>query len=389
MFRTILLVVIFLYTGVHAQEQYNTVFQSGLEGHKNYRIPAIVSLPKGKLLAFAEGRVDGLGDYGDVNIVLKTSVDNGRTWSAIKTVVDYDNLQAGNPAPVVDLQDPRYPQGRVFLFYNTGNNHEPEVRKGRGLREVWYVTSTDGGQNWSKPVNITLQVHKPNQPNINPNYNFAEDWRAYANTPGHAIQFQQGKYKGRIYVAANHSEGPAKKQAEDYFAHGFYTDDHGDTFKLSNTIPVPGGNESTAAELADGRLVFNARNQTGKVKARIVVYSNDGGHTWGKAFDDANLPDPACQASILVVGTKKGKNILAFSNLSTTMKRRDNLTLKISYDEGASWAKTKVIDKDELDGKRDNAGYSDIVKLNKSNVGILYEKDGYSKIVFKVVNWKK
>ena len=48
------------------------------------------------------------------------------------TVVDYKDLQAGNPAPVADLTDPMYPQGRLFLFYNTGNNHENEVRKGNG-----------------------------------------------------------------------------------------------------------------------------------------------------------------------------------------------------------------------------------------------------------------
>ncbi|WP_232047039.1 sialidase family protein [Sphingobacterium daejeonense] len=68
----------------------------------------------------------------------------------MKVAADYDKLQAGNAAPVADLLDPAYPEGRIFLFYNTGNNHEGEVRKGKGLREVWYITSTDGakhGQN--------------------------------------------------------------------------------------------------------------------------------------------------------------------------------------------------------------------------------------------------
>jgi sialidase-1 len=123
------------------------VFISGEEGHKSYRIPAIISLPAGNLLAFCEGRVKGSGDFGDINIVLKKSNDRGKTWSALQTIVDADSLQAGNPAPVVDLTDPQYPKGRIFLFYNTGNNHEGEVRKGKGLREVWYKTSIDGGQN--------------------------------------------------------------------------------------------------------------------------------------------------------------------------------------------------------------------------------------------------
>lgn len=122
------------------------VFVSGEEGHKSYRIPAIIGLPDGKLLAFCEGRVNHAGDFGDINIVLKTSTDGGSSWSPIRTIVDYDLLQAGNPAPVVDLLDPAYPAGRIFLFYNTGNNHEGELRKGNGLREVWYISSIDGGK---------------------------------------------------------------------------------------------------------------------------------------------------------------------------------------------------------------------------------------------------
>ena len=164
------------------------VFISGNGGFKSFRIPAIVRTPQGGLLAFCEGRVNGSSDYGDINIVMRKSIDGGKTWDSIHTLVDYDRLQAGNPAPVVDLTDPAFPQGRVFLFYNTGNNHEGEVRQGNGLREVWYITSIDGGNTWSSPVNITSQTHRPKQPAVNAAYDFLDDWRSYANTPGHAMQ---------------------------------------------------------------------------------------------------------------------------------------------------------------------------------------------------------
>ena len=85
------------------------------------------------------------------------------------------SLQAGNPAPVVDRSDPAYPKGRLFLFYNTGNNHESEIRNGKGVREVWYKTSLDNGFTWSAGVNITTQTHRPMQPTANPLYNFKED----------------------------------------------------------------------------------------------------------------------------------------------------------------------------------------------------------------------
>lgn len=370
-------------TIVIAQAAPVTVFESGKEGHKSYRIPAIVALKNGTLLAFAEGRVNNAGDFGDINIVLKRSTDGGKTWTSLQTIVDYDQLQAGNPAPVVDLTDPLYPQGRVFLFYNTGNNHEGEVRKGKGLREVWYKTSTDGGITWSEAVNITTQTHRPKQPATNAAYNFSEDWRSYANTPGHAMQFSTGVYKGRIFVAANHSAGEPLQHFEDYKAHGFYTDDHGKTFQLSETVDRVGGNEAMVTQISGDRLMMNIRNQKGDVRARLIAISNDGGAKWDSVYFDNNLPDPVCQGSIVTLGKKKGKHIVAFCNAADT-KSRDNLTLRISYDDGFTWAKSVVID---ATGKRDNAAYSDIVPLPKKQIGILYEKDNYASIIFTVVKW--
>jgi sialidase-1 len=382
---TLVILVTTIFLSSPAQKQSVPVFVSGTDGHKSYRIPAIVGLPNGDILAFAEGRVHGSGDFGDINIVMKRSSDKGKTWSALQHVAEFDTLQAGNPAPVVDVTDPRYPQGRIFLFYNTGNNHEGEVRKGKGYKQVWYKTSEDGGRTWSQAVDITLQVHRPNQPQINPAYNFSEDWRTYANTPGHAMQFQSGKYKGRIFIAANHSKGGPQQQGMDYDAHGFYTDDHGKTFHLGASLNVPGSNESMAAEISDGRLMMNSRNQRGNIRARIIGISSNGGQSWDTTYFDHNLPDPVCQGSILTIGNKKGKNILAFCNAADE-KRRDNLTLRISDDDGQTWKKSFVVYKNS--DQRDAAAYSDIIKTGRNTVGVLFEKDGYSQIVFTTIVWK-
>ena len=366
------------------QAQENRVFKSGEDGYASYRIPAIVKLNNGNLVAFAEGRVTGAGDYGNVDIVYKISGDLGKTWSRLHQAADYKDLQAGNAAPVEDLLDPQYPQGRLLLFYNTGTNHEGEVRKGNGYREAWYVSSTDGGQIWSAPVNITTQVHRPNQPVVHPDYNFKENWRAYANTPGHAMQFGSGKYKGRIYIAANHSEGDPKKDFSDYFAHGYYSDDHGKTFKLAQTLSVPGSNESQAAQIGKSELYFNSRNQKGDIKSRIVAYSKNGGETWDTTYIDKNLPDPVNQGSVL--SWKKGSTyILAFSNTAHETKR-DNLTLRVSKDKGKTWYINKIIARSETGSQDDFAAYSDLVLLSKNKIGILYEKDGYRSIVFETVN---
>ncbi|MGN6618331.1 MAG: sialidase family protein [Ilyomonas sp.] len=364
-------------------QQIIPVFVSGMDGYKSYRIPAIIRAPNNDLLAFCEGRVDNAADYGDVDIVMKRSTDGGKTWSVLKVIADNKTKQAGNPAPVVDRSDPAYSNGRIFLFYNTGNNNEHEVRKGNGLREVWYKTSTDNGETWSDAVNITLEVHKPKQPSINSAYNFTEDWRSYANTPGHAMQFEEGNYKGRMYVAANHSEGEPMPDFSDYKAHGFYTDDHGKTFHLSDNIPIDGSNEATAAALSNNRLMMNIRNQKGDIKSRIVAISNNGGVKWDRTYFDKQLPDPVCEGSILTIGKKKQENILAFCNNADT-SIRDNLTLRISFNDGKTWQRNVLIDKT---GAADNSAYSDIVQLDNKRIGILYEKNNYSSIVFTVAKW--
>lgn len=368
--------------------QENTVFEAEKEGHAIYRIPAIISLPNSELLAIAEGRVHGSNDYGDINLVMKKSGDKGKTWSPLKLLVDHGVYQAGNPAPVVDRFDPKHPEGVIYVFFNTGNHHEYNIRLNEGVREVWYTRSTDMGESWEVPVNITNQVHKVNNTEFNPAYNNPEDWRHYANTPGHAFQFQEGPFKGRIYVAANHSQGPPQDEFTDYQAHGFFTDDHGKTFQLSPSIPIPGSNEAIAAELSNGRMIMSIRNQRGDIRQRILAFSNDGGESWEEFYFEPQLPDPVCQGSILDIGESEGKKILAHSNASDPQKR-DNLTIKISWDEGKTWTKSILVDKSDDPSKPSWTAYSDLVKLDDDHLGILYERNDYKEIVFKKIRWRE
>ncbi len=342
------------------------LFTNGDNGYKCFRIPAILTAPNGDLLAFAEGRVKGCNDYGDVEIVLRRSKDNGQTWSALEVVANNGSLQAGNPAPVVDYLDPNFPGGRLFLFYNIGDASEHDIRNGKGLREVLYITSTDNGQTWSVPTNITQYVHKVNQPNKNPAYNFKEDWRTHACTPGHAIQLTKGHYAGRLYIPSNHSQGTPQARFNDNRAQAFYSDDHGKTWKISEPIDLPSSNEAIAVELSDGRVMQNIRQQNGESKKRIVAISSDGGHSWGKVYLDAQLPTPVCQASIIDFKNAANQNVLLFSNPNST-RRREKMTVRASFDDGESWLVQREIRSGE-------SAYSDLVIQSDKNIGLLYER---------------
>ena len=59
-----------------------------------------------------------------------------------------------------------------------------------------------------------------------------------------------GKYAGRIFVPANHSAGEPQKGFNEYRAYAFYSDDHGQTWHISNEINIPSSNEAIAEELS-------------------------------------------------------------------------------------------------------------------------------------------
>ncbi|MEK9830646.1 MAG: sialidase family protein, partial [Schleiferiaceae bacterium] len=127
--RRILLSVLWLLalTPAHGQQ---VLFAAGDLGYACFRIPAIVQWESGELYAFAEGRRENCADFGDVDILMRTSVDGGTTWSAPRVIVDNGEIQAGNATPILDRMDPAYPEGRLFLFYNTGTASEYDTRMG-------------------------------------------------------------------------------------------------------------------------------------------------------------------------------------------------------------------------------------------------------------------
>ena len=355
------------------------LFINDTNGYPCYRIPAIVKAANGDLLAIAEGRKNGCGDFGDVDILMRSSSDNGKTWSPQKVIADFGNLQAGNPCPVLDELDPAFPNGRLLLFYNTGIADEAKTRNGKGLREVLYISSTDHGKTWSAPENITAQVHKPNRPDLNPTYNFKEDWRTHAVTPGHALQIKRGQYKGRLFIPANHSKGPAQDHFQDYRAYAFYSDDHGKTWQISEDVNIPSSNESIAVELSDGSILQNIRYQSGEQKNRLVATSKNGGQHWDTVYVEKQLPDPVCQASIIDYITPKGKRVLLFSN-PNSQKAREKMTVRVSYDDGKTWLIKRQI-------RSGASAYSDLVICENNEIGLLYEHGNDDGIFYAQFNY--
>ncbi len=340
------------------------LFRSGTEGYTTFRIPAIVTSNKGTVLAFAEGRKKGASDTGDIDIVLKRSTDNGKTWSDLMVVWDHAENVCGNPAPVVDKTT-----GTIYLLstWNLGTDHESQIIKqtSKDTRRVFILESTDDGKSWSEAKEITKAVKK-------------ENWTWYATGPCQGIQLEKGEYKGRLVVPCDHIEAESKK----YYSHTIYSDDHGKTWQLGGSTTQDQVNECTVAELSDGKLMLNMRNYDRSEKARKISISEDGGLTWSNIFSHETLIEPICQASMArYTFENEGKSRLLFLNPADQDKRK-NMTLRISYDEGSTWAKSKII----YSGP---SAYSDVIKLPNNKIACYYEagyKNPYEGIVFKEID---
>ncbi len=323
------------------------VFTSGTDGYHTFRIPAIIVAPNGDLLAFCEGRKRGRGDAGDIDIVMKRSADGGKTWSRMQVVADHGPHTIGNPCPVVD-------GNTIFLLLtrNRGNESERAIMQGktREPRTVWLTKSTDNGHTWSETVNISATTRKPH-------------WRWYATGPGVGIKLRLGRFKGRLVIPCDHSDHSSG--GHPYRSHVIYSDDHGATWRLGG-VAADRCNECQVVELADGSLMLNMRSYHGKGR-RAIATSTDGGLTWTPPRLDDELIEPVCQASFLryTLEGPQDKNRLLFSNPAS--RRREKMTVRLSYDEGQSWPVARVV----WPGP---AAYSCLVVLPDMAIGCFYER---------------
>ncbi|MBN1346755.1 MAG: exo-alpha-sialidase [Phycisphaerae bacterium] len=326
------------------------LFVGGDQGIHTYRIPALATTNKGTVIAFCDARVERGGDLPNhIDQVMKRSFDGGKTWSAMTTVLDFPAPNGGgDPTLLVDRQT-----GTIWMFYVYGIP-DPKV-KPRG-RILWAhaIKSDDDGATWSKPIDLTSSLKKPG-------------WDIYVSAPGSGIQTRGG----RLLMPSYHRAGKR------YCSFLACSDDHGKTWHIGGDAPEA-TNECEVVELVDGSLMLNMRSDRGK-NCRVVAISKDGGKTWSEGVDDATLVEPVCQASFQRYTSQRGgyaKNRLLFSNPAD--KKRRNMTVRLSYDEGKTWPVAKVVHPGP-------AAYSSIAILPDGKIGLFYEcgkKGAYEKIAF-------
>ena len=353
------------YQGSPQQIRQQDLFVAGTDGYHTYRIPSLIVSKRGTVLAFCEGRKNSASDTGDIDLLLKRSTDGGNTWNQTQVVWDDGGNTCGNPCPVVDEKS-----GTVFLLltHNAGDLDETRISAKQGERTVWVSQSKDDGKTWSPPVNITASVKDPS-------------WGWYATGPGVGIQIRHGPHKGRLLIPCDHTydgSSAASTRSIERGAHVLYSDDHGRTWALGGSAG-PKMNECQAVELADGKgtLLLSMRSYIGDNR-RAQSISFDGGLTWTSPETQPQLVDSVCQASILRYDWPAGKRPgrILFSNPAST--RRQNLTVRISYDDGKTWPVARAL-------HADASAYSCLALLPDTSIACLYEcgvSNAYERITF-------
>jgi sialidase-1 len=323
------------------------LFTAGQGGYKLYHLPGVIVTAKGTLLAWCEARKNG-GDWDDIRILLRRSTDDSRTWSEPQSIAEVSGPKSKNPFALklknVNAASVTY-NNPVLIADRDGTLHMVFCLE---YMRCFYQKSTDDGQSWSKPVEITPIFEA---------FRRAYDWKVLATGPNHSIQMRSG----RLVVPVWLSTGTGGNAHRPSVTATIYSDDGGKSWRAGD-IAVPcteewiNPNETVAVELTDGRVMLNVRNES-KTHRRLVTVSPDGATGWSTPqFQDALL-EPICMGGLVRYSTAAsgGRNRILFSNPDNLARAdgkaeagksrdRKNVSVKLSYDEGLTWPVNKAVE---------------------------------------------
>lgn len=355
---------------VDQQLSTSVVFEAGEDGYPTYRIPALVVTRSGTLLAFCEARTGG--DWSQIDIVSRRSTDGGQSWSPLRKVAEVPGPLTKNPAALrqrsVKAGEVTYNNPLAIVDHETGAVHFLFCLE---YARCFYQRSDDDGQTYTKPVEITQTFEK-----LRDQY----PWQVLATGPGHGIQLEGG----RLVVPVWLSTATGANVHHPSVITTIYSDDRGHSWQPGAIVtgerePLVDPNECQAVELADGSVLLNIRSES-PPNRRAVAISPDGVSNWSVPSFDPALVDPICMASIcrLTKQPAGDRNRLLFSNPANlevakgkaapgTHRERKNLTVRLSYDEGETWAAQRALEPGP-------SGYSDLAVGPDGMIYCLYER---------------
>lgn len=315
------------------------LFHRGEGGYHTCRIPAL-AVTRGVVLAFCEGRRGSPHDDAPTDLLVRRSLDGGRSWSPAAVAATDGDRTCGNPCPVVDAST-----GQVLLPFCKDN------------QQVFLCRSDDEGVRWSEPVEITATAKAPG-------------WSYLGTGPGHGIQLRGGRLL--VPCWADESPGPVtwrQPQAgwgKVQTSYALCSDDGGATWQRGAQLTHDASDECEAVEV--GARVYMTLRSRQERKRRGYAWSDDGGGTWTPVAWDEALPEPSCQGSVTALAD--GRVLLA--NPADTQARA-RLTVRLSADGCRTWPAARVL-------YAGAAAYCDLAVSADGEVLCLFEADDYARL---------
>jgi len=294
-----------------------------------YRIPALAVTNDGTLLAVTDLRYTENTDLGfnhGIDLLIKRSEDNGKTWSADTNITNIpagDKNGYGDAAIVADRES-----NDVLILCVHGNVFYPNGTHSNHLKAIQFV-SHDGGKNFSDKQDISDMI-----------FGFNDSWESLFFGSGRIMQSRYIKAGShyRIYSAllskrSIHSP-PIHQVHHDNTV--VYSDDFGSTWHVlgdASTSPIPGGDEAKVEELPDGSVILSSRKNNGRF-VNIFTYTDPdtGEGSWSTTKETLNLgSESGTNGEILIVKARKKTGTkepvyLAFQSLPDVWKRK-NVTI--------------------------------------------------------------
>ncbi|MBS1920486.1 MAG: exo-alpha-sialidase [Bacteroidetes bacterium] len=339
------------------------LFAPGDAGSSNYRIPAIITAADGSLVTVTDKRWNGSGDLANkIDLVVRRSTDNGQTWSAPLTISNFGGPNGTGDAALV-LDKVVNPGTLICMFSaNVGfGASTPSVPA-----NIQYCKSTDNGQTWSAPTDVTNQIYASGSSN-----SYSKTWYAAFVSSGRMHQLRSGRIMAVLDVRQT-SAG-----TQDNFT--IHSDDGGTTWVAETSDPTTHGiaaagqaNEAKVVELDNGKILMSTRHAPSRL---LSTSTTSAAVAWGTATLNAQLAEPSCNGDLIrytstIDGYDKSRLLQSIPNNSGTRK---NVSVFISYDEGTTWNTSKTI-------YPQASAYSSLTILPDGTIGMYYENGEYGDI---------
>jgi sialidase-1 len=330
------------------------LWNAGIGGYATYRIPGIVTTKQGTVLAYAAARRSLGSDWADTDIVLRRSTDGGRTFSPSRRIAGLGHGTTDNPTAIADPLT-----GSVYMLFQQDYAH------------CFFLRSDDDGRTFSSPSDITSAFD---------GFRPAYQWNVLAPGPGHGIVTHTGRIVVPVWLAAGVPSSDGRRPHRPSAVATVYSDDHGRTWNHGDLVLIShdemtNPSETAIAELSNGSILLNLRNES-RQHRRIIAISPDGASHWSSPAFDQALFEPICAAGLVRIPRHKGHpSTLLFSNpdsstLPPTNKvgnyPRQRLTVRASFDDGKTWPIAKLID-------AGSSAYSDLTVTHDGAILCLYE----------------